>query len=59
MGLAVESKGFSKMAWREYYQDMKLTKMDITIIMLTILFFAAALYVRYALGLGGNNSIVA
>lgn len=59
MGLAVESKGFSKMAWREYYQDMRLSSIDILAIILTILFFAAALYVRYVLGLGGDNSIIA
>ncbi|WP_282172149.1 energy-coupling factor transporter transmembrane component T family protein [Cytobacillus firmus] len=58
MGLAVESKGFSKMAWKEYYQDMKLTKRDWLAIAVTILFFAAAIYIRYVLGLGGTNSIV-
>lgn len=58
MGLAVESKGFSKMAWKEYYQDMKLTRMDLFVIVLTILFFAAAIYFRFILGLGGSNSIV-
>lgn len=58
MGLAVESKGFSKMAWKEYYQDMKLTKVDWLAIAMTVIFFAAAIYIRYVLGLGGTNSIV-
>lgn len=59
MGLAVESKGFSKMAWREYYQDMKLENKDYVVIILTIVFFAGALYVRYGLGLGADNSFIA
>lgn len=59
MGLAVESKGFSKMAWREYYQDMKLENKDYVVIVLTIVFFAGALYVRYGLGLGADNSFIA
>ncbi|UQX55064.1 energy-coupling factor transporter transmembrane protein EcfT [Cytobacillus pseudoceanisediminis] len=58
MGLAVESKGFSKMAWKEYYQDMKLKKMDWFAIAFTIIFFAGAIYIRFILGLGGSNSIV-
>lgn len=58
MGLAVESKGFSKMAWKEYYQDMKFSNIDTFITILTIIFLIAALYVRFVLGLGADNSVV-
>ncbi|MEA3321218.1 MAG: energy-coupling factor transporter transmembrane component T [Bacillota bacterium] len=58
MGIAVESKGFSKLAWKEYYQDMKFTKVDILITFLTITFFLTAIYIRFVMGLGADNTVI-
>lgn len=54
MGLAVESKGFGKKAWKEYYQELKLDRTDYIVIVATIVFIIAAVYVRFGLGLGWN-----
>lgn len=59
MGLAIESKGFGKRAWKEYYQDFKLTKTDILVLVLTIVALAACIYIRYVLGLGVDPNVMA
>lgn len=59
MGLAVESKGFSKMAWREYHQEMKMVALDYVVIFLTIAALLATLYIRYGLRLGADNTFIA
>lgn len=52
MGLAIESKGFGNRAWKEYYQDFSLNKIDYTMLALTIIFIISALVIRYYFGLG-------
>jgi energy-coupling factor transport system permease protein len=54
MGLAVESKGFGKRAWNEYYQEFHLNLIDYLMIAYTILVVGAVLYVRYYLQLGSH-----
>lgn len=58
MGLAIESKGFGKRAWKEYYQDFTLDKVDYVVLLITIIILVAAIFVRYGLGLGVNTIVV-
>lgn len=57
MGIAIESKGFGKRAWKEYYQELKLTKIDYLIIIFTTVCLATALILRYVYGLGVNPNV--
>ncbi|MBK5239890.1 energy-coupling factor transporter transmembrane protein EcfT [Clostridium sp.] len=58
MGLAIESKGFGKRAWKDYYQVFKLDKIDYTVLVVTIILIVASIYIRYGLGLGINTLVV-
>jgi len=57
-GLAVESKGFGKNAWREYYQEFKMTNVDKLMIFGCFAALIIALILRYGLGLGVDHIIV-
>lgn len=57
MGLAIESKGFGNRAWKEYYQDFTLNKIDYTVLVVTILIIVVSLIVRYYFGLGVNPMV--
>lgn len=58
MGLAIESKGFGKRSWKEYYQDFSLGKVDWLVLIATLALLAAALYIRYGLGLGMDGKLI-
>lgn len=58
MGLAIESKGFGKRAWKEYYQNFKMNKVDYAVLIFTVILLLTAIFVRYALGLGFSSIMV-
>ncbi|TFG42141.1 MAG: energy-coupling factor transporter transmembrane protein EcfT [Bacteroidia bacterium] len=58
MGLAIESKGFGKRAWKEYYQNFVLNRTDWIVLIITFLILVAAIYTRYGLNLGVNAIVV-
>ncbi|WP_317855789.1 energy-coupling factor transporter transmembrane component T [Chakrabartyella piscis] len=51
-GIAVESKGFGKRAWNEYYQEFSLKTVDYVMLIACVVIVVAAVYVRFVLGLG-------
>ncbi|MEA4811334.1 MAG: energy-coupling factor transporter transmembrane component T [Anaerolineaceae bacterium] len=53
-GVAVESKGFGKRSWKDYYQNFKLARNDYLMLAFCIVFLVGALVLRYAFGLGVN-----
>lgn len=57
-GLAVESKGFGKRAWKEYYQEFNLTTMDYMIIIGSIAALIIALILRFYFKVGIDYIIV-
>ncbi len=51
-GVAVESKGFGKRAWKEYYQEFRFKPMDYVFLGLCIAFAITAIVLRFGFGLG-------
>lgn len=51
-GVAVESKGFGKRAWKEYYQEFKFAKMDYVMLFLCLAIAIGAAVIRYYFGFG-------
>lgn len=58
MGLAIESKGFGSRAWKEYYQEFKLDRIDYIMLVFTIIMLSGAIILRYYYGLGVDPVIV-
>lgn len=58
-GVAVESKGFGKRAWNEYYQNFGFKRNDYLMIGACIIVFVGALIVRYYFGLGFDPYVMA
>ncbi len=56
-GVAVESKGFGKRAWNEYYQNFKLGRNDYLILFLCFVFFVGAVITRFYFGLGVDKYV--
>lgn len=57
-GVAVESKGFAKNAWDEYYQEFKFDTVDKLFVLFSIIVLIAALVIRYGYGLGVDLTVV-
>lgn len=57
-GVAVESKGFGKRAWKEYYQDFTFSNSDYLLLTACLITFVGALIVRYYLGLGFDPHVM-
>lgn len=57
-GVAVESKGFGKRAWKEYYQDFKFSKYDYILLFACIIIFIAGIVARYYFGLGVDPYVI-
>lgn len=57
MGIAIESKGFGKRAWKDYYQELKFSKIDYLIIAFTTVCLIAAIVLRFGYGLGVNPDV--
>jgi len=53
-GIAVDSKGFGKRAWKDYYQEFHFRLADWLLMAGCLVFTAAAVYIRFVLGLGVN-----
>lgn len=53
-GVAVESKGFGKRAWNEYYQEFRMTRNDYLMLTFCAIIFIAALVLRYGFSLGAG-----
>ncbi len=51
-GVAVESKGFGKRAWNDYYQKFKLTRNDYLMLAFCVIFLVVSLVLRFGFGLG-------
>lgn len=58
MGLAIESKGFGKRAWKEYYQDFSFNKVDYAVLILTIVLMVGSIIIRYGFALGVNSIVI-
>lgn len=57
MGIAVESKGFGKRSWKNYYQDLTITRTDVLLIIFSIILLVGASYIRFGLGLGWDSNV--
>ncbi len=57
-GVAVESKGFGKRAWNEYYQNFGFKTNDYLMIGTCVIVFVGALIVRYYFGLGFDPHVM-
>lgn len=51
-GVAVESKGFGKRAWNDYYQKFKLNRNDYLMLAFCVIFLVVSLVLRFGFGLG-------
>lgn len=56
-GVAVESKGFGKRAWKDYYQKFTLSRNDYLMLAFCIVALVVALVLRYGYGLGVDPNI--
>lgn len=57
-GVAVESKGFAKNAWNEYYQEFKFKNSDKLFVVISIIVLIAAVIIRFGYGLGVDPTVV-
>lgn len=57
-GVAVESKGFGKRAWKEYYQEFKFTKYDYLILFYCLVTFVGSIIIRYYFELGVDKYVM-
>lgn len=52
MGLACEAKGFGAKKWNNFYEDFKLSKADIFVLLFLFILMVTSLVVRFYFGLG-------
>lgn len=56
-GIAVESKGFGKRAWKDYYQEFAMGRNDYLMLAFCIIFTVVTLVLRFGFGLGVDLNV--
>jgi energy-coupling factor transport system permease protein len=54
-GIASECRGFGSGKWKTYYEEFSLDKMDMLIIVYSVIIICATIYIRFILGLGWSD----